>query len=446
MRILDSLKNLFLYRNKYRTHSEAVIVACYFNPQQNPYRLKAFKEFYKSIKHLNHEIVECVVEGTEPELIGKFPNIKRIDTKNLLWHKESLLNNLIAGLDRKYKYVLWVDADVIFTNKNWLLDSVAELKDNAIIQPFEYCVHLEKDEVEPSFNLNSVIYTFRNHRNWTPNKIHSKVWRSFCANYTTTNIWKSENYDEHGHVGFAWGARRDVLDQVPLYDKALVGGADHIIAHAAAGQIEHNCITKSFTEDLESVNEWSIKFNSVVRRRIGYVKGNLYHIWHGSLESRQYLKRIKDFTPIANNITKRDENGLYVTEDDSYVRNYFEQREVKDTSLADNLPTDRRIVDKSKLSDTFQRIRQDRENRIREEKRRELMNQHPNADDSFINSLLIAYMTDSTIIGTLGGGNLMGAMIGDALNTTDESNNIEIGGSHTSEPSNDTNTDSENFS
>ena len=40
-------------------------------------------------------------------------------------------------------------------------------------------------------------------------------------------------FDIHGHTGFAWGARREVLDQVPLFDRAIVGTADHIIAHAS---------------------------------------------------------------------------------------------------------------------------------------------------------------------------------------------------------------------
>ena len=59
----DFLKNNFLYGDKYRTNSEAVIITCYFNPQKSPYRTKAFKTFYESIKHLNHRIIECVIGG-----------------------------------------------------------------------------------------------------------------------------------------------------------------------------------------------------------------------------------------------------------------------------------------------------------------------------------------------------------------------------------------------
>lgn len=68
MNLTDRFKNTFLYNDKYKTDSEAVIIACYFNPQRNPYRLTAFREFYNSIKHLNHRIVECVIDGSSPEL------------------------------------------------------------------------------------------------------------------------------------------------------------------------------------------------------------------------------------------------------------------------------------------------------------------------------------------------------------------------------------------
>lgn len=352
MRILDKIKNNFLYLNKYKTHSEAIIIACYFNPQQNPYRLKAFNIWYESIKHLNHYIVECVIGDSKRELVDIVPpnNRKTIYTKNLLWHKETLLNNAILQLEEKYKYVFWLDTDVIFTNKNWLIDSVEELQVNNLVQPFEYCIHLDKDELQPGFDSNLEREKILN----TKSK-QTKIWKSFGFCHRI-GVSHDENYDKHGHVGFAWGARREVLDAVPLYDRALVGGSDHIIAHAGAGHINHSCITKSFTEDIDAVNEWSKRFHSVVVGKIGYVHGDLYHIWHGDIEKRQYLKRIKEFTPISKKITKKDKNGLYETDDDTYVRDYFEQREVKIlTSYMFNSTNENNFINTdTTIKDTFE--------------------------------------------------------------------------------------------
>lgn len=327
MNLLDKLKNTFLYANKYKTDSEAVIIACYFNPQNNPYRLTAFNTFYESIKHLNHRIVECIIGDAEPQL-PVTSSIARIHTKDLLWHKEALLNGVIKTLPKKFKYVFWLDTDVLFTNRNWLIQGVEELKYNNIIQPFEYCVHLNEGETKPSFNTHEE-KLFASE----PTKRHPSLWRSFCANYKTNDLSSDNNYDKHGQVGFAWGARRDILDTMPLYDKALIGGADHIMAHAAAGHIGHSCITKSFTDDLDAVNQWSEDFDWLINGKVSYVIGDLYHIWHGDLANRQYLKRIQDFTPKAKQITKKDNNGLYVADElegDTYMKEYFDHRE--DTS------------------------------------------------------------------------------------------------------------------
>lgn len=256
---------------------------------------------------------------------------------------------------------------MLFTNNDWLVDGVKQLKLKNIIQPFEYCVHLDKDELKPNFNTGAFEHTMA----FTVR--HPKMWRSFCANNVTTHYSDDTNYDKHGHVGFAWGARREVLDAIPLYDKALIGGADHIIAHAAAGHINHPCICKSFTADIDEVNKWSQKFYHIVNGKIGYVKGTLYHIWHGDIEKRQYLKRIQDFTPKNKQIQKKDKNGLYVTndgKDDVYVTDYFNHREVPQ-------------------------------------------------DDGFVESLVMGYVTDSALMGTVLGGNPMGAIIGDMLNDSD---------------------------
>jgi len=412
MNLVDKLKNTFLYSNKYKTDSEAVVIACYFNPQGNPYRLFAFNKFYDSIKHLNHRIIECVIGDAEAEL-PQTEFITRIHTPNLLWHKESLLNKIISELPKKYKYVFWLDTDVIFTNKNWLVEGVESLQTNNILQPFEYCVHLDQDQTKPSFNTR-----LERERVGDPKTRHPKMWRSFCANHNTSAELSCDvNYDKHGHVGFAWGARREILDIMPLYDKALIGGADHIIAHAAAGQIGHSCITKSFTDDIDAVNEWSKLFYSVANGKIGYVKGDLYHIWHGALEKRQYLKRIQDFTSTAKNITERDENGLHVTVngDDEYVKQYFDHREDTDSQ------TERTIILLGKegvgKSRSFKSI-----------KREEFRKQYPDRDDSFIESLVIGYFTNSTFEGSLLGGDILGAAIGDALNDTDEFSGGEYGG------------------
>lgn len=340
--MFDFLKNKTINSRRYRTDSESVIISCFFNPQKSPYRIMAFQKFYNSIKHLNYRIIECVI-GDEKSQLPDDPNIIKVKSDSLLWHKESLLNKLIRELPDKFKYVFWLDADVRFSNLNWMVDSANVLRnqDCNILQPFEYCCHLEKDKTVPDFDLDSV-------KSKKPSDLakENKVWKSFCSNAKIFSLAKKDNefyhecnYDNHGHVGFAWGAKKEILLSVPLYDKALVGGADHIIAHAAAGHIPHECITKSFKDDIVEVENWMRKFFSVCQGKIGYVKGSLYHTWHGDISKREYLKRIQDFTKQSKEIKEKDENGLYVAKDITYVKDYFKNREAIDQTFSDDYDT-----------------------------------------------------------------------------------------------------------
>jgi len=329
--MLDWLKNTFFNQNRYKTHKDAVIIACFFNPENSPYRILAFQKWYRSIKHLNHLIIECLIGEQTKSQLPESPHIIRTRADSLLFHKESLLNLAVTLLPRKYKYVFWVDADVLFTNQNWLVDGVESLQSCPLVQLFSWCVHLDKYQIQPAFNLETAKDCASNLEQRNP-----KVWRSFAYTYNTTSLGTSENYDLHGHVGFAWGARREVLDNCLLYEKALVGGADHILAHACVGQIPHPCIQKGFADNLNEVIDWSKKFYKASKGWLGYVHGDLYHLWHGEIKNRRYLKRIQDFTGSTKKLTK-DKKGFYRASGSSaaYVKNYYRQREVRHVPSGD---------------------------------------------------------------------------------------------------------------
>jgi len=313
----------------YTSHPEAVIVACFFNPQNSPYRLLAFQKFYRSIKHMNFRIIECLIGKDAKPQLPKHPSITQVHAESMAWHKETLLNMAVEQLPKEFKYVFILDADVLFTNQNWMIEAVEELQEATVVQPFEYCIHLSKNRLTPDFDVEA-------YRNLTddPKTRHPMMWRSFAANFATRpHLTSNKNYDVHGHVGFAWGFRREVLDECPLYEKALIGGADHIIAHAAAGQVPHDCIKKSFTDNLDEVIRWSEMFAVVADGRVDFVPGDLYHIWHGDVANRQYLQRIKDFTADSKNAVK--DKGFYRVDrkNAAYMKQYYQRREVHEIDL-----------------------------------------------------------------------------------------------------------------
>lgn len=179
----------------YTTSPEAVIITCYFNPTHSDYRKKLFFEFYDTIKNCHHRIIECVFGDEEDfTLPTDNPNIEQIRTDILLWHKEALLNVIIKKLPKQFKYVFWLDCDLIFTNKNWIVESVERLsctnKDNLcnIIQPFEFAYHLEKDEFQP----NDATRAQQNYSAFPMNpRTQRRVWKSFASNYEKQLNWQS---------------------------------------------------------------------------------------------------------------------------------------------------------------------------------------------------------------------------------------------------------------
>lgn len=324
--IRATAQNLLSNRKRYRTHSQAVIIACYYNPENNPYRLLAFQHWYKSIRHLNHRITELTIGKDTKRQLPHSEFIRHEHADTLLWHKETLLNKIVKTLPPRYKYVFWVDTDVIFTNLNWLTDSVHTLAATAtIVQPFEHCVHLEAGQLTPAIDMEVERF-----HSVDPTRRHPRVWRSFGANHATMATYSSDtNYDKHGHTGFAWGARREVLDNCPLYERALVGTADHIIAHAAAGHLNHHCILKAFTTSVNDIQTWSCRFYRQTAGLLSYTPGDLYHIWHGHLKDREYLKRTIEFDRLADEVKDRDPNGNYTTTGTpaTYIRRYYNKRE-----------------------------------------------------------------------------------------------------------------------
>lgn len=320
----------------YVDHPEAVILSCYFNPKDNEFRKLAFLRFYESIQHCNHRIIECAVGEADFLFPADSPHIRQVRAASLLWHKEALLNVLIRELPTRFKYVFWVDGDINFTNRNWIVDSVQKLQSScAIVQPFRFAIHLDKGESKPSPATlaqkdvsGDVIEPKSSRRVWRSYGSVVEDFRTARGKFIDSSI---VDYDLHGHVGFAWGIRREILDSCGgLYDRALVGGADHIMAHAVMTPPPnvHRCIQKCHTdpEELRMIALWSRTFHSLCGMRLGSCGGDVYHTWHGELSDRRYFQRICEFSPYIQRITARDASGLFFTDDPvilSYMDGYF---------------------------------------------------------------------------------------------------------------------------
>jgi hypothetical protein len=173
--------------------------------------------------------------------------------------------------------VAWVDCDLIWENKEWVADAIAALEHCPVVQLFDVVVRLPEghvSDVGDGEHIDGFGVTF-SRRPWVVNDVN--------AGRTA----------RHGHTGFAWAARREVLED-GLYDACLSGNGDHLMAHAFVGDWETECFREHFESSpgyRRHFELWSRKVYGRVRCRVGYVPGKVLHLWHGNPDGRQYFSR-----------------------------------------------------------------------------------------------------------------------------------------------------------
>jgi hypothetical protein len=142
-----------------------------------------------------------------------------------------------------------------------------------------------------------------------------------------------------GATGFAWAARRDVLEEVGFLDGMVLGGADTYMACGFAG-VRPPSVFAQLPADLgRAVDLWCERARAATDGHVGNLCGTVEHMSHGRLQDRRYLHRYQLLRRAAFNPTTDlvlEQSGLYAWKNPSgqlqtEVATYFSQR-----SLAEN--------------------------------------------------------------------------------------------------------------
>lgn len=256
------------------------VITVYYNPCGYKSRRSTYNTFMHTMRSsgINVLTVECAF-GDDPFELPLLPDVLKIRSNSLLWQKERLINIGASYLPATCKYVAWVDCDVIFQNRNWARETRELLSGPyAVVQLFESCVLLEKGNVLVENT------------------------QQFVSFGKVTNEDKSTvdcgRYDRHGHPGFAWAMRRNIFDDIGLYEYAVSGGADHYMAHAAYGCYGF-CVDSTLGHNpiqIDHLKRWGDEFYGCTQGKLGFVPGEIHHMWHGSRSRRDYFNRIRKIT------------------------------------------------------------------------------------------------------------------------------------------------------
>jgi hypothetical protein len=276
-----------------------MILTCYYNPMKYQTRIDNYNRFKEE---LGEELLtmECAF-GDDPFTLKDSVKLR---AKDVLWQKERLLKIGESLLPKDQDYVVFLDADIVFQNKNWLADTRKRLKELNVVQPFQ-AIH-------------------RRNRDWSI----EASYESFGYRYEQGV--RSNKFDVHGHTGFAFACRREAFD---LYDRQIAGTGDHLWYHAVVGQLPIACIDRDLKgKRAYHFYRWAVEYYKKTRGKLGFVEGEIDHLYHGSIKNRNYSVRMQELEKLnydpAKDVYTNHEGLLEIGRKEirDWVSKYFESR------------------------------------------------------------------------------------------------------------------------
>lgn len=274
------------------------VVAVVNNPERYKRRTQLFHEYIARMKRYGVNL--CVVEIAYGERNFETDDIDvpikiQLRSNTVLWHKENMINIGISRLPPTWKYVAWIDCDVDFTRPDWVEETIHELQHYSVVQLFEDAVDMGPDH-QIINTAKSFMYCYKNRIPRSNKKVlrNGKVISNDNAGSGSMPDDYYYSYQSNGtywHPGYAWAARREAIDTMGgLLDFAIVGAADHHMACCLIGQGDHSIpegIHPNYRKLVKSWEERALKIN----KNVSFIKGTLYHFWHGKKRDRKYKER-----------------------------------------------------------------------------------------------------------------------------------------------------------
>jgi hypothetical protein len=300
------LHNLQSYNKP--TSNDTCIGLCYFNAigyNNVKENVNIVLDTYKK-SGIPYFTIELIYPDQKPYLKK---STKVVHANTIMFSKENLWNLLEKSIPSKYKKIIFVDADIKFSNPDWFNMASKKLDDYDIIQPMDVVFRDLKNkkqdfvEISPESCNYSVAYMIE-----------------------TTNRANAMS----DHPGYAVGIKRDIFKKINgFFEYGFYGCGDTLFWMAisnfyssSVGDFLHTRkdIGKKFYEYKTNIMDYDIK--------IGSVFDNMsVHLFHGTVKNRNYADRSKYLVQSsrANNFFYNDDGVLEMTDDNS-IHKYFLSR------------------------------------------------------------------------------------------------------------------------
>lgn len=267
-RLIDLLKPLKLqFYNQIYPKDMAVLLA-YFNPCNSKRIMMNFLYTYSNLKAAGFPVyaIECVFHNQKPSIA--IDNIRVVYSNSYFFYKEPLFRLLETTIPAEYTKLLFLDADLFYTEKDWYNIISASLDVDEVVQPYK--------------TLNYLDLTYKN-------VLHSR------PSYVSDAVKESA-------VGMAWAMTRDYYNRCGFFDSCLLGNGDTISAiHFTNRPLDPYAKDKMLSHHQDTHDKYSQKPKP---RSVGFCNLTLNHLYHGSLTKRQYWERNAILDNIDGNVSQ----------------------------------------------------------------------------------------------------------------------------------------------
>jgi hypothetical protein len=263
-------EKLFSIRYNEPVEKKMAIILVYFN-KQGSFRIINNLLFIKQmldLANIPYFIGEMSINGS-PFLFAESYNIFHFQSPDNMFYKENIINLMEPLLPPIYDKLCIMDADIIFDNSDWYNLISSKLNDVNICQPFStaYWLNISFDDV------------IRERHSYLKQRIG-------C------------------HEGFVWGFQREWFNKYKFPSGCFIGSGDTIFVKAV--------FEKGFVTQHKYLYNSLVKYIANLPSNISsdYVDMNIYHLYHGTINNRQYLTKHTIFNNMLTDLKITDSDEL----------------------------------------------------------------------------------------------------------------------------------------
>jgi hypothetical protein len=334
-------------------------VACmYSNPQRWPVRRELMNDFRKRMEASPNVALYVgeVAFGDRPFEVTDPANPRdfQLRSPHELWLKENVLNLVVQRMPAEAQYIAYLDGDVQMSRYDWALEAIHQLQHYGAVQLFHQFIDVDYRQ-RPYCVTNSFAYSYCH--SITPEIfVDAAVLQSRESQAGNANSYigppAGRPLDQKaaaekqwwGATGLGWAFRRSTWnDMGGLFDQAILGSADWIMAYGMAGLADGLEYIGQCAPYYQAVKRWQHGARAI-QANIGYLDNAITHFWHGPKGNRFYRERERILTENAFDPyidLKRDWQGLWQLAGNKLrlrddLRHYFRARNEMDPNLGPN--------------------------------------------------------------------------------------------------------------